>query len=340
MNKKTIYDVAKDLHLAPSTISKALNNNGSISDITRKKILEYVKETGYVTATNARILKAKFSWTIGVVFSEEMNIGLEHQFFSSVLQNFKNYVEKRGYELSFIVQQLGNNKMSYLDWCHNKKVDGVLIVAGNINDKGLVELVQSEIKCVSTDLVFNELHNIRSDNYQGVELAINYLVENNHKKIAVVNGPESSYSFKERLLAYYDVLKKKNLQIRDEYVSHSLGFGYTSGYNAARAMLENLVDFPTAIIVASDDIAFGVIRGVESFGYKVPEDISVIGFDDISTSRLFTPALTTIKQNRQEIGEKAGEILIGLISEKKDEYNYQTKIPVELVIRDSVSKAK
>lgn len=335
--KKTIYDVAKELNLAPSTISKALNN-GNISAETKAKVLEYVKKTGYVTATSARILKAKYSWMIGVVFSEELNIGLEHPFFSSVLQNFKNYVEKEGYELSFIVQQLGHNKMSYLDWCRNKKVDGVIIVVGDANDKGIIELIKSEIKCVSTDIVNEGIHSIRSDNPQGIKLAIDYLVETGHKRIGMVAGPQTSYAFTERLIAFREVMAEKKLDLQENLLVVSAGFGYTSGYNAARELLARDQEIPDALVVGSDDIAFGVIRGIESMGYKVPDDISVIGFDDISTARLFTPALTTIRQNKKEIGETAGRILIDLIHKKADKYQKETKIPVELIIRDSVKK--
>lgn len=333
----TIYDVAKELNLAPSTISKALNN-GNISAKTKAKVLEYVKMTGYVTATSARILKAKHSWMIGVVFSEELNIGLEHPFFSSVLQNFKNYIEKKGYELSFIVQQLGHNKMSYLDWCRNKKVDGVLIVVGDANDKGIIELINSEIKCVSTDIVNEGIYSIRSDNQQGIKLAIDYLLKIGHKRIGMVAGPQTSYSFTERLIAFREIMAEKKLSLEESLLVVSRGFGYTSGYNAARELLERDQEMPDALVVGSDDIAFGVIRGIESMGYRVPEDISVIGFDDINTSRLFTPALTTIRQNKKEIGETAGKILINLIHQKDDKYHKEIKIPVELIIRDSVIK--
>lgn len=335
MKKKTIYDVAKELNLAPSTISKALNN-GNISSETRAKVLDYVKKTGYVTATSARILKAKYSWTIGVVFSEELNIGLEHPFFASVFQNFKNYVEKKGYELSFIVQQLGQNKMSYLDWCRNKKVDGVIIVVGDANDKGIIELINSEIKCVSTDIVNEKIHSIRSDNRQGIELSVNYLLETGHKRIGMVAGPQTASAFTERLVAFREIMKEKKLVLPEDLLIVSEGFGYTSGFNAARNLISRLQEKPDALIVGSDDISFGVIRGIESMGYKVPDDISVIGFDDISTSRLFTPALTTIRQNKKQIGETAGRILIDLIHQKGDKYPKENKIPVDLIVRESV----
>jgi LacI family transcriptional regulator len=339
MKQTTIYDVAKELNLAPSTISKALNN-GSVSPETKNKVLEYVRKTGYVTAASARILKAKNSWMIGVVFSEELNIGLEHPFFSSVLQNFKNFVEKKGYELSFIVQQLGLNKMSYLDWCRNKKVDGVIVVVGDGNDKGIIELINSNIKCVSTDIVNDKIYSIRSDNVQGIKDSIDYLLSTGHKRIAKIAGPQTSFSFTERLIAFRKVMKEKGQTLPEGYISLSEGFGYTGGYNAARTLLSRHQDKPDAIIVGSDDIAFGAIRGIESMGFKVPEDISVIGFDDISTSRLYTPALTTIRQDKKEIGEMAGKILIDLISNKGQSYQKETKIPIKLIIRDSVKKPR
>lgn len=338
MKKMTIYDVADALNLAPSTISKALNNSGSVSKKTKAKILKYVENTGYVTSTNARILKAKYSWTIGVVFSEELNIGLEHPFFSSVLQYFKTYVEGKGYELSFIVQKLGRYKMSYLDWCRNKKVDGVIIVVGDVNDKGIIELINSDIKCVSTELVNDKIYSVRSDNYQGIKLSIDYLLKTNHQKIAMIAGPQTSISFNERLLVFREIMNKKNLPLPEEYIYIAKGFGYTSGYNAAIKLIERNQELPDAIIVGSDDIAFGVIRGLESIGYKVPDDISIIGFDDITTSRLFTPALTTIKQNKNKIGETAGQILIDLIHGRSEKYQRETKIPVELIERDSIKK--
>lgn len=336
MKKITIYDVAKALKVAPSTISKALNNTGSVSKETRKKILQYVKETGYVTATNARILKAKHSWMIGAIFSEELNIGLEHPFFSSVLQHFKAYIENAGYELSFIVQRLGQHRMSYLDWCRNKKVDGVIIVSGDTNDQGLIELVESDIKCVSTDMVKNNLYSIRSDNYEGIEMALDYLLKLGYRKIATIPGPVSSFSFYERLMAFNDYMRRKHVPVKSEYIVQSEGFGFTSGYNAARKMLSQTAEPPAAIIAGSDDISFGVIRGIESMGFRVPDDISVIGFDDISTSRLFTPALTTIRQNKKIIGETAGKILIDLIHNRGNDYPKKTLIPVDLVIRSSV----
>ncbi len=102
-DKKTIYTIAKALELSPGTISKVLNQNGNVSEHTRERVLKYIKEVGYVPAKSARNLKSKRTFTIGVVFTEALNIGLEHAFFSSLLQHFKSYVERFGYELSFLL---------------------------------------------------------------------------------------------------------------------------------------------------------------------------------------------------------------------------------------------
>src|SRR5690606_3567173 len=100
------------------------------------------------------------SWTIGVIYTEESKIGLEHPLFSNILQVFKDNVEKVGYDISFIVRQIGDNHMSYLNWCKNKKVDGVLIVVGSPYNPEVIELVNSDIPCVSTDIVKEHLHTI------------------------------------------------------------------------------------------------------------------------------------------------------------------------------------
>src|SRR5690606_31799732 len=131
MKKQNIYTLAKELDVSPGTISKVLNNTGKVSEATRIRILEYIEKVGYVPTMSARMLKSKSSKTIGVIFSEELNIRLEHPFFSSILQHCKTYVENEGYELSFIVTKFGKNRLSYLSWCMNKKVDGVYIVVGN-----------------------------------------------------------------------------------------------------------------------------------------------------------------------------------------------------------------
>ncbi len=333
--KKTIYDVAKAMSLSPGTISKIIHNNGNVSHETRERVLKYIKEIGYVADTSARILKSKHSWTIGIVFADISLIGLEHPFFASIIQNFKNYVEKQGYEIVFIVNRLGENEMTYLQWCRNKKVDGVLIVSGNINNKNIIELVESDIPSVSTDIIMENLNSVLSNDYEGVKLGIDYAIEKGFNKIACITGPLTTRAFSERLSAFDHIMKEKKLPLIENYFQEAESFGFTSGYNATTKMLDSVTEIPEIILSFSDDLAFGVIRAIESKGYRVPEDISVIGFDDIQFSKHFTPSLTTIRQNKEEIAETAAKILLAVIQGKTEKRNIIKRVPVDLVIRNS-----
>ncbi|MBU0997731.1 MAG: LacI family transcriptional regulator [Firmicutes bacterium] len=336
--KTTIYDVARAMCLSPGTISKIIHNNGNVSEKTKQRVLEYIKEVGYVADTNARILKSKKSWIIGVIFADISLIGLEHPFFASVIQQFKNYVEAQGYEIIFIVNKLGQNEMTYLGWCKNKKVDGVLIVSGNVTRKNIIELVESDIPSVSTDIIMPHLNSVLSDDYMGIELAINYSLSVGLERIACITGPLTTRAFSERLMAYDQIHRKLGLTLREHYFQESESFGYNGGFNSTIRLLERVKEIPQCILAFSDDLAFGVIRAIESKGFKVPEDISVIGFDDIHFAERYTPSLTTIRQNKEEIAIRAAKILIASIERKTNRRDIVKKIPVELVLRDSTKK--
>ncbi|BCR35787.1 LacI family DNA-binding transcriptional regulator [Mariniplasma anaerobium] len=339
MNKKrTIYNIAKELDLAPGTISKVINNTGNVSDSTRKRVLAYIKKVGYVPNNSARMLKSKRTYTVGIVFTEESDVGLEHSFFSSILQHFKTFVEVQGYELSFIVKKLGQHELSYYEWCMNKRVDGVYIVVGNYDDKGLYELVESSIPAVSTDMLLPKLHTVISDNDQGVKLIFDYIKEElKLKNIAYISGPKSSKAFNERVDAYHKYTQEYQLNQTSEVI-YADSFGFTSGYNAVYKLLKKPEQKPELIMVASDDIALGVLKGLSDMHIKVPEDIQVVGFDDIAFSKHFTPSLTTIRQDRKLLGQTAARLLIELMDNPNKDVSEIVKLPVELVIRESTRK--
>lgn len=334
--KRTIYTIAEELNLSPGTISKVLNGTGNVSKQTRARVMAYTKKVGYVPVSSARILKSKRTYTVGIIFTEESNVGLEHSFFSSILQHFKTYVEKEGYELSFIVKKLGKNEMTYYQWCMNKRVDGVYIVVGNYNDQGLYELVQSGIPCVSTDMFLPGLHTIVSDNEQGIKISLEY-VKNvlKKEKVAMICGPLSSKAFNERLLAYRKQMSELGLQTEPEYVAYAESFGFTSGYNAAVSLMNRVSDKPEVILVSSDEIALGAIKGLSDIGISIPNDVQMIGFDDIAFAKHFTPSLTTVAQDRKLLGETAAKRLIELIENPSAEFDEITRLPVTLVKRES-----
>ncbi len=331
---KSITEVAKDLNLAPSTISKVVNNNGRVGAETRRRVLEYVKEVGYVANSSARILKSKKSSTIGVVYSDISLVGFEHPFFSRIFQSFKTEVEKAGYEIVLIIHKLGTSEQSYLQWSMNKKIDGILIVMGNINNPNIIEIVNSHLPCVSTDMVMPNLHSIISNDYQGIELSIEYAIKNNLKRVSVISGPLSARSFTDRVEAFKSQMTLNHLPFDDSNIVIASGFSDEDGFKAAIELTKTNV-LPELVLVFSDVIAFGVIRGLQSKGYHVPNDIEVIGFDDIQFSSFFTPALSTIRQETKEIGVAAANELLAAMDEGMVKKQIITRIPVSLIHRDT-----
>ncbi len=339
--KRTIYDIASELELAPGTISKVINYNGNVSAKTRERVLAYIKQVGYVPTSSARMLKSKRTYTIGIVFTEESAIGLEHSFFSSILQSFKTYVENEGYELSFIVRKLGKNHLSYYEWCMNKRVDGVYIVVGDFNDQGLHEILESGIPAVSTDMFLPGLHTVVSDNDQGIKITLEYIKNVLKKKhVAMVGGPVTSKAFVERLISFQKYTSEYQLESTPDDIVLSESFGFTGGFNAIHKLMKQVKSRPDVILAVSDDIALGVIKGLTSMDIKIPDEIQVIGFDDINFAKHFTPSLTTVAQDRKLLGETAAKMLIHLIESPEDEIEEIIKLPIKLVERESTKKSK
>ena len=334
LKKITIHDLARELKLSPGTISKILNGQGTIPDTTRKRVIHHAKIQGYVPSHSARILKAKHSWTIGVVFSDIASFGLEHPFFGSIIQAFKNYVEDKGYEIVFIPKRLGHLEQSYLQWANNKHVDGVLVLTGDINSKDMQELVQSHIPCVSTDIIMPGLSTVISDDHQGIDIIFQHYLSQGYKRIFAYSGSILSRAYQERTEAYQKLIKKHHLTIPSYAYAITEQYGVQSAYDYALKWIETWKTKPEAIIAFSDDIAIGLIRALKEKGYRVPEDIAVSGYDDIQFAQYHQPSLTTIKQNKRWIAESAAEKLLKQIVSQKPETSV-TRIPVSLMKRQS-----
>src|SRR5690554_1932254 len=338
MKKLTIYDISKTLKLSTSTISKVLNETGSVSIKTRQKILDYIKSVDYVPQASARMLKSKRTYTIGVVFTEESSVGLEHSFFSSILQHFKNEVEKEGYELSFIVSQLGKHKLSYREWCINKRVDGVYIVVGNYDDKGLYELIDSGIPCISNDMILPNLCTVISDNVKAMKTIMSY-IKDDLKLTAVgyLSGPSKSKAFAERSKYFLEHASDYGFSVKPEWFAETTGFGFNSGYSKTLEMLDKN-NLPEILIVGSDDIALGTFKALKKEGIRVPEDIQLIGFDDTAFAQHFEVTLTTIRQDRKTMGETAARTLINIIEGNEESCKEIIKIPEKLIERETTIK--
>lgn len=332
----TIYDIAKKTGYSITTVSRALNDYPDVSAKTKKIILDAVKEVGYYPNSIARSLTTKKSWTLGVIFIEDLGVGIKHPFFSAVIQSFKQRVESSGYDIIFLSQNIGSEKKSYLDHALHRGVDGIIVVCSNYDNPEVQSLMDSDIPSVVIDLHSNKSSVVYSDSYSGSEMAVKHLYDLGHRKIAHICGHERTFAGIERLRGFNKAVEMLNLTIPASYIVEGGFFSYEDGYHAMKQLLQ-LKERPTAVFAAGDMMAVGAISAINEFGLSVPNDISVIGFDDIEIVKFTTPKLTTVRQDTDLIGENAAKVLLNQINENNKVFSAIT-IPVELVIRESTKE--
>ena len=274
----TIKDVSKKSGYSVTTVSKALNNYPDIPDKTKKKILKLCDDMGYVPNLSARSLVSKKSYTIGVVFDEISGIGLQHPFFSRILEVFKNVVEKEGYDILFLSKHIGNQKGSYIQHYIRKQVEAVLILVADFQSDDIKELYDSNIPSVVIDYGYTDTCNITSNNKEGILSAINLLKEMGHTKIGHISGGETNYIGSQRIEYFLKSMQQNDLPIYDEFLIPGEDFTKENGYHAMKQIMK-LEEQPTAIFCSSDLLAIGAIQAIQEEGKRVPENYSIIGFD-------------------------------------------------------------
>ena len=334
----TIYEIAKIAGVSPTTVSKVINNYPDVSDKTRAKIKKILEEENFLPNSQAQFLSTKKTWTLGIVYFEDLGVGLNHPFFSGVIEAFKRQSDKYGYSLLFGSKNDRLKNDTFLEYFKYRCVDGIAIICTDPNDKETLELIESDFPIVVIDMFNKNTSTVTSDNVQGCSLALNYLYKLGHRKIAHIQGVAQADNWPSsiRKKTYIEVMKKLNLDIPEGYIVDGVNFDVSGGYDAMKELL-SLKDRPTAVFASGDKLAIGAIDAIKDAGLRVPEDISVIGFDNIEIAKYVTPKLTTIRQNCQEIGEAAVDILIEQIN-KKEKLKINKVIPVELIERESCRK--
>ena len=330
----SLKDIAEYCQVSVATVSKALNDQSDIGQETKKKVKKVAHDLGYLPNSAARMLKTKRSNNIGVLFIDQMNSGLAHEYFSSVLENLKAESEKRGYDITFISQNIGNQKMSYLEHCRYRNYDGVIIVSVDYTDPMVLELVNSELPIVTIDHVFNGKSAILSDNVKAIEDLVHYIYRQGHRNIAFIHGEDTSVT-KKRLASFYKTCMELGIHILEEYVKPSHYHDPKSAEQFTKELLES--SNPPTCIMFPDDFSFiGGMNAIEEMGLRIPEDISVTGFDGILLSQVLRPKLTTIKQNSVAIGKEAAKNLINWIENPKTNLPTQILVPGELLEGNTV----
>ncbi|WP_310831173.1 LacI family DNA-binding transcriptional regulator [Paenibacillus pedocola] len=329
----TIYDIAKKTGYSPTTVSKAFNNYSDVREKTREEILRTAREMGYLPNAHARTLTTKKSWTLGVLFVEGTGVGIRHPFFGAVIESFKQVAVAKGYALMFISKDVGGKQSGYLENCRIHGVDGVVVFLSDYEDPYFLELLESDIPTVILDYETAQSHTVCSDNTAGAMLAVEYLTSLGHSRIAHISGGMNTIPGRRREEGYVAAMKVHGLELREDYIVEGAFYALENGYAAMQRLLE-LPERPTAVFASGDLLALGAVMAARDSGLSVPEDISVMGYDDIELARYVTPALTTVRQDTANLGTRAAEILLASI-DRKGTGMEAIVLPVEVVVRES-----
>ena len=308
-------DIARACNVSVATVSKALNGQQDIGEETRSRILRAADEMGYMTNASARALKTNRTYNIGVVFVDPMHGGLAHEFFSTVLDGIRMEAESGGYDITFINCNLGQRSTGYLQHCLYRGVDGVVVASADFTDPMIVELVQSQLPVVTIDHMFNNRISVMSDNFKGMDALVRYVISRGHRKIALIHGEKTSVTAN-RLTGFHRACEELDIHIPEKWIREGVFHDPASCYTITKEIL-SAGERPTCIFFPDDYSYIGGYNAIQEAGLRIPEDISVVGYDGIPLSRIVSPVLTTWRQNTGGLGRTATRALIDLIEHPK-----------------------
>ena len=335
MMKVTLATIAKKAGFSTITVSRALNNKPDINTQTKEKILTIAKELGYTPNLLAKSLKAGKTRTIGVIVSD-----ISNPFFSLVIKGIEDFLRKKGY--SFI---LGNSDEDYkreteaIRLMIQKRVDGILITPVEKETPDLTYLTKRSIPCVLVARFVRgtNLNYVVSNDMLGSLLATEHLIHLGHRRILYLAGPVYVTTTQERLDGYKNALEKNGIAINPELIQYT-NAKMEDGYNLIRKAISKNLQF-TAVSTFNDYLAAGTIKALQELNMKIPEDIAIIGYDDIEFASLFAVPLSTVRIPCYELGFRAAEILIHNIENSSESSKPQgVVLNPELIIRNSTLK--
>ena len=333
----SMKDIARRCGVSVATVSKALNDQPDIGKETREQIHKVAAEMGYVTNSAARALKANRTFNVGILFVDEQNSGLTHEYFSSMLESLKVEVESRGYDVTFINRSVGG-QTSYLQHCQYRGVDGVVIACVDFSDPQVLELVNSSLPVVTIDHVFNNRMSVVSDNVQGMEALVRYAYINGHRKLAYIHGERTAVT-ENRLTGFYRACEALGINIDDTLVRESRYHDAKVCEKVTRQLLSG-PDLPTCIFFPDDYSYVGGLNAIREKGLRIPQDISVMGYDGVQLADILSPRLTTYCQDTRAMGKAAARGVIDLIERPRTTLTDRIVVPGHIRIRDSVAKLK
>lgn len=326
----TINDIAATLGISKSTVSKGLNNAEDVSEETRKKVLETAVALGYINKRQQKKTKKL------CILVENMDYDTPNQFGHDIILGFKQMAEPDGWTIDIVPVTIDFQKLTPYDiFMMQGGYQASFILGLSLPDPWMQELRTSGVPTVLYDNYIKDNPNIASvgcDSWEGFDLAVKHLIQFGHKKIGLISGPLDSYILKARYQAYLNALNKYGLEVNENYI----GLGYYVA-ESTREYIPKLVKAGVTAILFSHDVrAISAITECKDRGIRIPEDISIIGFDDLPMTAYTLPPLTTIRQDRISLG-KCGFYALSCLLNKVAINSILLRAP--LIVRSSTGPA-
>lgn len=323
-----IIEVAKLAGVSTATVSRALSSPEVLNPKTRAKVMSAIETLGYKPNARAQNLRQQRSELIVAIMND-----LDSPFMASVVQALESQAKLQGY--SVIVgdsQRSLETEISYADLVRNKLAAGIIQMSPRLPFKNPDHASFVPIVSVLESFAYPGVSSIRTNNHDAACTATNHLLNLGHRRIAVVTGPETSKQSNIRLQGYYAALQDADIEVVPEFIIEG-DYRLESGLTAAKRLV-TMKPAPTAVFCFNDLMAFGVISGAHRQGITTPDNLSVVGFDDIALASIFVPALTTVSQPAEEIGRQSADVLIRRI-ENPNAKPVHIELPFKLCVRDS-----
>ncbi len=334
----TLDQVAEIAGVSRATVSRVINNQQNVSESTKEKVQKAIKESGYKPHGVARSLAKNETGIIGLVIPEAVSRLFSDPFFAPFIRAVTEECNEQGYELMLsLLTTPDEEEKLYPDIISNSFLDGLLIASNPVEDPLIKALIDDGTPFVSVGRHPNEKANyVDVNNYGGAKQATEYLINLGHERIATITGPQDQAPAIDRLRGYKDALEEADLEV-EEGLIYEGDFTEESG---SRGIHKLLADFPSAVFAANDLIAIGVLKELKEMKKRVPEDVAIVGFDDIQASSAVEPPLTTISQPIDKLGRVSVRYLKKLIkgegaNKSSDGKPIRKVLDTELIVRSS-----
>lgn len=327
----TIYDVAREANVSMATVSRVINGNPNVKPSTRKKVLATIERLGYRPNAVARGLASKKTTTVGAIIPD-----ISSTFFSELARGIEDIATM--YKYNIILSNSDQNKekeLHLIETMLEKQVDGIVFMGGEITEEHIQQFKTANVPVVlaATQDKQNELASVNIDYETAAFEATNYLIERTNSQPAFITGKATIQSNGLKKRGYLRALEQANIQV-DETLMYENECTYNGGIDAATELCERNEQQPKAVFVATDEMAVGVIHGIQDKGFNVPNDIEVFGFNNTRISLMVRPTLTTIVQPMYDIGAVAMRLLTKYMNKEEVDENIVV-LPHRIIERNS-----